>query len=131
MFKSADQIEYFQSNNPTGRTLNYPLSLEINTCTSGNDKYYYILNYNKPEDDRILYLDLPYGLMKKARVVNVVNSYYWNSLIDNDMRDINNMEITLGQNPQHADIVEIQCQTPLLVNVYYNKISEEFLVKNS
>ena len=127
MFRTSDQIEYFQSNNPTGRTLNYPLSLEINTCTSGNDKYYYILNYNKPEDDRILYLDLPYGLMKKARVVNVVNSFYWNSLIDNDMKDINNMEITLSQNPQHADIVEIQCQTPLLVNVYYNKISEEFL----
>jgi hypothetical protein len=58
MYKSTDQLEYFVSNNPNGRTLNYPLSAEMNICTSSNNKYYYILNYNKPEDRRILYLDL-------------------------------------------------------------------------
>ena len=47
MFKSSDQIEFFESNNPIGRTLNYPLSLEMNTCSGGNDKYIYILNYNR------------------------------------------------------------------------------------
>ena len=127
MFKSTDQIEYFQSNNPTGRTLNYPLSLEINSCLSGKDKYYYILNYNRAEDERILYLDSIYGIASKARVVNTPNSFYWNNLINNDMIDINNLQITLGQNYQHADVVEIQCQTPLLVNAYYNKPNEEYL----
>ena len=127
MYKSTDQIEYFQSNNPTGRTLNYPLSLEINSCLSGKDKYYYILNYNRAEDERILYLDLIYGIASKARVVNTVNSFYWNNLINNDMVDINNLQITLGQNYQHADVVEIQCQTPLLVNAYYNTPNEEYL----
>ena len=43
MFKSDSQIEYFVSNNPTGRTLNYPLSAEMNICTSSNKKYYYII----------------------------------------------------------------------------------------
>ena len=128
MFKSSDQIEYFQSNNPTGRTLNYPLSLEINTCSSENNKYYYILNYNRKEDERILYLDLLFGIINKARVIDQVNSYYWNELIKNDMKDINeNMQVTLGENTQHIDVVEIQCQTPLLANAYYNKPDEQFL----
>ena len=43
------------------------------------------------------------------------------------MVDINNLQITLGQNYQHADVVEIQCQTPLLVNAYYNTPNEEYL----
>ena len=127
MFKSKDQIEYFQSNNQNGRTLNYPLSLEINTCNKKNDKYYYILNYNKEENDTILYLDILYGLMLKARVIDLINSNYWNDLINNDMKDINNLEITLGQNVHHIDVVEIQCQTPLLVNAYYTKSDSQFL----
>ena len=47
MFKSDAQIEYFVSCTPTGRTLNFPLSIEMNTCTSTNNKYYYILKYNQ------------------------------------------------------------------------------------
>ena len=127
MFKSADQIEFYMSNNPNGRTLNYPLSVEINTCTSKNNKYYYILNYNNAEDERILYLDLLYGIMSKARVINKINSNYWNDLINNDFMDINDMEITLGQNSHHIDVVEIQCQTPLLINAYYTKTDEQYL----
>ena len=127
MFKSADQIEFYMSNNHNGRTLNYPLSVEINTCTSKNNKYYYILNYNNAEDERILYLDLLYGIMSKARVINKINSNYWNDLINNDFMDINDMEITLGQNSHNIDVVEIQCQTPLLINAYYTKTDEQYL----
>ena len=127
MFKSTDQIEYFQSNNPVGRTLNYPLSLEMNTCSDTNKKYYYILNYNRAEDKKILYLDLLYGLMRNARAVTKINSNYWNDMISYDMTDIQNMQITLGENTQHTDIVEIECQTPLLANAYYNTESEQFL----
>ena len=127
MFKSSDQIEFFESNNPIGRTLNYPLSLEMNTCSGGNDKYIYILNYNRAEDERILYLDLIYGIMKKARVNTRINSNYWDDLINNDMEDIKDNQITLGKITQHIDVVEIQCQTPLLANAYYNTEKEEYL----
>ena len=127
MFKSTDQIEFFLSNNPIGRTLNYPLSLEINTCTSKNNKYYYILNYNREEDDRILYLDLLYGVMNKARVATSINSNHWDELIRDDMKEINEMQITLGKVSQHIDVIEIECQTPLLANAYYNTPDEQYL----
>ena len=127
MFNSTSQIEFFMSNNPTGRTLNYPLSLEINTCNEYNKKYYYILNYNRLEDDRILYLDLIYGLMKSAHVVTKIESDHWSELIENGMEEIKGMQITLGNNTQHIDVVEIECKTPLLANAYYNKPNEEYL----
>ena len=127
MFKSSYQIEYFQSNNPSGRTLNFPLSLEMNTCVEGNNKYYYILNYNRAEDERILYLDLIYGLMIRARALKSIESHYWNDMISNNMEDISNLQITLGRNTHHVDVVEIVCQTPLLANAYYNTETEEYL----
>ena len=126
MFKSDSQIEYFVSNNPTGRTLNYPLSLEINTCDSTNNKYYYILNYNKAEEERILYLDLLFGSMKKARIANEINRERWDSLIQYSMTDINNYQISLKSKSQHIDIVEIECNTPLLANAYYNYEDQVF-----
>ena len=120
MFKSGSQINYFVSNNPTGRTLNSPLSLEMNTCTGTDNKYYYILNYNKAENERILYLDLVFGSMKKARIANEINAEKWDDLIQDRMVDINNYQITLSNKSQHIDVVEIECNTPLLANVYYN-----------
>ena len=120
MYKSDAQIEYFVSNNPTGRTLNYPLSLEMNTCSSTNNKYYYILNYNRQEDEKILYLDMIFGSMKIARIANEINAEKWDSLIQNSMVEIKDYQITLTSKSQHIDIVEIECNTPLLANVYYN-----------
>ena len=120
MFKSDDQIEYFVSNNPEGRTINYPLSVEMNTCTSTNNKYYYILNYNKQEDDRILYLDMLFGSAKKVRIANEINAERWDSLIENSMTEITNYQIELASKTQHIDVVEFECNTPLLANVYYN-----------
>ena len=126
MYKSDSQIEYFVSNNPTGRTLNYPLSLEMNTCSSTNNKYYYILNYNKAEEERILYLDMIFGSMKRARIANEINEQKWDSLIQNSMIEINDYQITLSSKSQHIDIVEIECNTPLLANVYYNYEGQQF-----
>ena len=120
MYRSAAQIEYFVSNNPIGRTLNYPLSIEMNTCTSTNNKYYYILNYNRAEEERILYLDLIFGTMKGARIVNEINAERWDSLIESSMETINDYQFTLGEKSQHIDVVEIECGTPLLANIYYN-----------
>ena len=126
MFKSDAQIEYFVSNNPTGRTLNYPLSLEMNICTESNNKYYYILNYNKQEDEKILYLDMIFGKMVRARIANEINAEKWNFLIQNSMVDIKDYQITLTSKSQHIDIVEIECTTPLLANIYYNSPDQEY-----
>ena len=125
MFKTDAQIEYFVSNNPTGRTLNYPLSLEMNTCTSTNNKYYYILNYNRAEEERILYLDLVFGSMKNVRIANEITEEKWDYLIPK-MEDIKDYTTTLQSKPQHIDIVEIECNTPLLANVYYNYEGQQF-----
>jgi len=126
MYKSTDQLEYFVSNNPNGRTLNYPLSAEMNICTSSNNKYYYILNYNKPEDKRILYLDLVFGSLKKARIVNEINAEKWDSLISMSMTDINDYQVILQEKSQHIDVVEFECNTPLMANIYYSYENQAF-----
>ena len=126
MFESSSQIEYFVSNNPTGRTLNYPLSIEMNTCTSTNNKYYYILNYNQAEESRLLYLDLVFGKMKRVRIANEINAERWDSLLQNSMVDINDYLFNLTEKSQHIDVVEIECNTPLLANIYYNYENQEF-----
>ena len=120
MFRSTDQIEYYVSNNLQGRTLNFPLSLEMNTCTMLNNKYYYILNYNMAEEARNLYLDLIYGSMNSARIVTELTEEKWDDLINNKMEEIKDYFATIPERTQHIDIVEIKCTTPLLVNAYYN-----------
>ena len=120
MFRSTDQIEYYVSNNLQGRTLNFPLSLEMNTCTMLNNKYYYILNYNMAEEARNLYLDLIYGSMNSARIVTELSEEKWDDLINNKMEEIKDYFAAIPERSQHIDIVEIRCVTPLLINAYYN-----------
>ena len=120
MFRSTDQIEYYVSNNLQGRTLNFPLSLEMNTCTMLNNKYYYILNYNMEEEPRNLYLDLIYGSMNSARIVTALTEDTWDDLINKQMVEIKDYFATIPERSQHIDIVEIRCVTPLLINAYYN-----------
>jgi hypothetical protein len=119
MFKSDAQIEYFMSQNPEGRTLNFPLSLEMNICTKTNDKLYYILNYNKPETEKTLHLDMIFGSYLKARIAREINADNWDLLISNSMTDINNYQTNLPEKSQHIDVIEIQCKSPLLLNAYY------------
>ena len=121
MFRTTDQIEYFVSDNVQGRTKNFPISLEMNTCTSDNNIYYYILNYNKAEETTNLYLDLIFGSIKKARIVTDLSTSDWDSLIKKEMEDIKDYFVKIPKRSQHIDIVEIQCNTPLLANIYYNQ----------
>ena len=65
--------------------------------------------------------------MKSAHVVTKIESDHWDELIENDMQEIKDMQITLGNNTQHIDVVEIECSTPLLANAFYNKPNEEYL----
>ena len=126
MFRSTAQIEYYVSNNVQGRTKNFPLSLEINTCTSSNNVYYYILNYNKEEEETNLYLDLIFGSIKKARIVTDLSVDKWDALIEDKMEDIKDYFAKIPQRSQHIDIVEIQCNTPLLANIFYNHENTEY-----
>ena len=120
MFKSEDQIEYFVSQNSNGRTLNFPLSLEMNTCTVNNKKLYYILNYNKPEPVRSLHLEMVFGTYLSARIAREINAETWDDLISSSMTVINNYQIDLIEKSQHIDVIEIECISPLLINAYYS-----------
>ena len=120
MFKSDAQIEFFVSQNPDGRTLNFPLSLEMNTCTKDNNKLYYLVNYNKPEPTRTLHLDMIFGNYLSARIAREINADNWDLLIQNSMTEISDYQIDLPQKSQHIDVIEITCSSPLLLNAYYN-----------
>ena len=120
MFRSYDQIEYFVSANPFGRTLNFPLSIEMNTCNGFNKNFYYILNYNKEEEKRNLYIDLIFGSMNTAKIVTDLSVDNWDQLISEKMEVINNYYTSIPERSTHIDIVEIKCITPLLANIYYN-----------
>jgi len=123
MFHSNSMIEFFVSQNPEGRTLNFPLSLEMPTCSEENNKLYYLLNYNAEEPLRRLHLDMIYGNYLKARIATEINEEYWDKLLldTTSMKDIIDFKAELPSKSQHIDIIEIECETPLLINAYYTK----------
>ena len=123
MFRSNSMIEFFVSQNPDGRTLNFPLSLEMPTCSEENNKLYYLLNYNAEEPLRRLHLDMIYGNYLKARIATEINEEYWDKLLldTTSMKDIIDFKAELPSKSQHIDIIEIECETPLLINAYYTK----------
>ena len=122
MFHSNSMIEFFVSQNPSGRTLNFPLSLEMNTCDN-NNKLYYLLNYNEEEPTRRLHLDMVFGNYRKARIATEINQEHWDDLLadKSSMSDINDFKAELPSKSQHIDIIEVTCETPLLINAYYTK----------
>ena len=126
MFKSEDQVDFFISQNLDGRSLNSPLSLEKNIFTSDNNKLYYILNYNKPEPTRTLHLDVIFGDFSQARIATEINAEKWDSLIENNMINIENYQVELPQKSQHIDIIEIVCKSPILLNIYYTNDEYEY-----
>ena len=119
MFRSEDQIEFFVSDNIEGRTLNFPLSLEMKECNREHNKLYYILNYNEPEELRTLHLDMIFGSYKQARIANEIKNETWDDLVDS-MTIIENYQVDLPKKSQHIDVIEIECISPLLINAYYS-----------
>ena len=119
MFRSEDQIEYFVSENSEGRTLNFPLSLEMTQCNDKVNKLYYILNYNKPEDMRTLHFDMIFGSYKRARIARDIKSETWDDLLKS-MTDISYYQAILPEKSQHIDVVEVECASPFLLNAYYS-----------
>ena len=123
MFRSESMIEFFVSQNPDGRTLHFPLSLEMTTCTPGNNKLYYLLNYNAEEPKRRLHLDMLFGKYSKARIATQINQEHWDSLLNDgdSMVDIVDFKAELPPKSQHIDVIEVVCETPLVMNAYYTK----------
>ena len=123
MFKSDSMIEFFVSQNPSGRTLNFPLSLEMNSCSADNNKLYYLLNYNEEEPLRRLHLDMIFGKYLKARIAKEINQNHWDDLIEDSssMVEIEDFKAELPSKSQHIDIIEITCETPLIMNAYYTQ----------
>ena len=58
--------------------------------------------------------------MNNTRIVTELTEEKWDDLIKNKMEEINDYFATIPKRSQHIDIVEITCDTPLLVNANYN-----------
>ena len=116
-FDTYAQIQYFISGDTKGRVLNNPTAVEMTNCTL---PYYYILNYNTPEDKRrTLHLDTIYGEKRTIKIATSLNSDNWDSLVE-EMEVINGEERILGPSAEyHFDVMEITCNLPILLNIYY------------
>jgi hypothetical protein len=115
-FNSAANIQYFLSSNPDGRPLNNPTAIEMTSC---EQPYYYILNYNKVEGQRKLHIDTIFGERASIRIANSLNNDNWDSLVSG-MKEVNGEEMVLQeQTKYHFDVIEVKCNLPLLLNLFY------------
>lgn len=122
MFRQDYPIYYYISENPNGRVNNFPINIQIDKCSLGNNNNYFIINYNKRETNKILYFDLIYGkiLNKKASFIigyGMVN--YWDNFIEEELKNIYNNNIKASSSDFHIDLIVIKCGSPLLLNLYY------------
>ena len=67
-----------------------------------------------------------FGSMKRAKIASEINEQKWSELIKNGMEVIEDYKFTLKNKTQHIDVFEIECNTPLFANVYYNEKDQEF-----
>jgi hypothetical protein len=115
-FNSAANIQYFLSSNPEGRPLNNPTAIEMTSC---NEPYYYILNYNSVENDRVLHIDTVFGEKESIKLATALNFDDWDSLVSNMEEFDGNEYILRSQEKYHFDVMEIKCRLPLLLNLFY------------
>ena len=87
--------------------------------TSCDKPYYYILNYKKVEEgQRKLHLDTIFGEVKSIKLATSLDYNSWDKLIDN-MENFDEEQIILTKGDYHFDILEVKCNLPLLLNLYY------------
>jgi len=115
-FNSAAQIQYYVSSNPDGRPLNNPTAIEMTSC---DQPYYYILNYNHLEEERKLHIDTIFGEISSIKLATALNAEDWDGLV-NEMEEFSGNQIILEeQTKSHFDVIEVKCNLPLLLNLYY------------
>ena len=86
---------------------------------SCDQPYYYILNYNSYESNRILYLEKIFGEANSIKIATELKYNDWNELISHMESFEGNEYSIIEQNNYHFDIIEVTCKIPLLLNVYY------------
>ena len=115
-FNSAAQIQYYVSSNPDGRPLNNPTAIEMTSC---DQPYYYILNYNHLEEQRTLHIDTIFGEVNTTKIASELNQGDWDSLVS-EMKEFKGNQIVLEEQTRfHFDVLEVKCNLPLLLNIYY------------
>ena len=118
-FSSNYLLDYFVSDNPEGRTKNYPLSINMTECSS---PYYVILNYNKAEKKVLLYIDQIYGKVKSLSVAPTFSKIKWDDMLQYDMVPVDFVTRKAdlpAYSDSHIDVYKIECDIPLLLNIYY------------
>jgi hypothetical protein len=119
IFPKEYLLDYYVSNNPNGRSKNRPLAINMNECET---PYYFILNYNKPENETSLYIDKIYGKIKSLSIATDFNGKTWSEMIENDMQEVqvSSRKFTLPKESNtHMDVYKLECVVPLLLNFYY------------
>ena len=91
--------------------------------TSCSQPYYYILNYNKAEEQRKLHIDTIFGEKDTIKLATSLNYDNWDNLLVN-MEAFDADEIVLEsqldtRNQYHFDVIEVKCKLPLLLNLFY------------
>ena len=112
-------LDYFVSNNPSGRSKNTPLMINMTDCST---PYYVVLNYNQGEKMIQLYIDQIYGKIKTLTVAPSFTQNDWDNMIANDMQEIKVNERyheLPSYQESHIDVYEVKCEIPLLLNFYY------------
>ena len=63
------------------------------------------------------------GKYLKARIAKEINQNHWDDLIEDSssMVEIEDFKAELPSKSQHIDIIEITCETPLIMNAYYTQ----------
>ena len=75
LFQKGFLLDYYVSSNPNGHSKNSPLAINMTEC--GNP-YFFILNYNKPEKKKGLFIDQIYAKIKSLSIATDFNSSTWN-----------------------------------------------------
>ncbi|MBO6243347.1 MAG: hypothetical protein J6O41_02095, partial [Clostridia bacterium] len=127
-FASYYLLDYFVSLNPSGRSKNTPLMINMTQCSS---PYYVVLNYNQKEKMTPLYIDQIYGKIKTLSVAPTFTHNDWDEMIANDMKEIVASERYYelpSYQENHIDIYKVECEIPLLLNFYY--VEEQASIPN-
>ena len=83
------------------------------------DQPYYILNYHVVEDERILHIDTLFGDINTVKIATTLTVDDWYDLVSKIEEFSGSQYLIKKQTKYHIDVLEVTCQTPLSLNIYY------------
>ena len=84
--------------------------------------YYVILNNNKAEKKVILHISQIYGKVKSLSVAPTFSKIKWDEMLQYDMQPVDFVTRKADlpvYSDSHIDVYKIECDIPLLLNIYY------------